>query len=410
MTDYISKYSVYIKFENQEVHINTTEISILYFIEDIFSYSVVGQFEFHDRQGIMEFGPLTGNEKIGIVYGVENDIERTFDIYKIDKLMPSWSNANGKENHISITFVDEMFYSLVGKQYSLSWKNKRASEIIKDISENILGNPKFHNWEDSIDILDYFYIPYWNPKMAIDWLTKRSRGTRSRKAGYLFYNDINGSNFYTIESLFMQKRLMDIGWNRSGFYLFEGETKHPYNRILGYEMSGIDNLSKREIKGSTLQGYDFDHKELLSNSYNYRNGIENFTLLGEKSLFPDISDSGFSHQLTGENNSRTMDNMYYDDWIKTYSMQQTLSIVVHGHEARYPGSLVEIEWPSSHKKEIYNKNFAGKYLVKSITHQFGQGRPFYRQKMILMKNAYEGSDNTDLIKSENSNLGVYQYD
>lgn len=83
------KYSVYLVIDGKEVSVMTAEIEQLYFIEDIFSYSVVGKLQFNDRQGILEFGPLTGNEKIGIIYGVAEDTERVFDIYKINRIIPS---------------------------------------------------------------------------------------------------------------------------------------------------------------------------------------------------------------------------------------------------------------------------------------------------------------------------------
>lgn len=410
MTDYISKFTVYIIFGDQTVNIETAAIEDLYFIEDIFSYSIVGKLQFNDRQGLLEFGPLTGNEKIGIVYGVDQDVERVFDIYKINRIIPSWSNANAKENFIEVVFVDDIFYKLTNRKYSKSWKNKKISKIVSDISTDILEMDNFDKWEDSIDNLECFYIPFWTPKKTIDWLIKRGRGSLSRKPGFLFYRNFRGLNFITLESLLQQSRLMEIGWDGSGFYRFEGSSKYPYNKIIGYEMSGLDNMGRMELKGATQKGYNFKKKKLINKKYTYDDGISQFTLLGERSLFTDISDSNVHNVITGESNERIIDNIYYDNWIKTYSMQQILSIVVHGHEQRYTGGLIEVEWPSSHEKEVYNKNYAGKYLVKSITHQFASGIPTYRQKMTLIKNAFEGSDNISLVKSINKNLGSYQYD
>ena len=120
MESQIGEYTVYLVIDGKEVNIMVTEIEQLYFIEDIFSYSMVGKLQFNDRQGIMEFGPLTGNEKLGIVYGVAEDTERVFDIYKINRIIPSWNNSDSKENFIEILFVDEMFYNLTNRQYSTS--------------------------------------------------------------------------------------------------------------------------------------------------------------------------------------------------------------------------------------------------------------------------------------------------
>lgn len=397
------KHSVYIIFDNEEINIRNDYIEQLYFIEDIFSYSIVGKLQFHDRQGIMEFGPLTGNEKIVVNYGVDYDTEKTFDIYKINRIIPSWSESDSTDNFIEILFVDEVFYSLTNREYSKSWKDIQYSEIVRFISNNMLSISNFVNFEESIESADYFYIPFWTPKKTLDWLLKRCRGVNSEKSGYLFYNNSEGHNFITLESLLKQGNLMNSD-KQGGVYSFKGKSLEDFNKILGYELSGIDNISRMYLKGGKRQGYDFSRKKFINQSYTYNDAISNYTLLGNRSLFEDISDSNVNSKNLGESEENIINNIYYNNWIKTYCMQQTMSIIVKGYEERHAGGLVEIEWPSTHEKEIYNKNLEGRYLVKSITHQFASGRPDYRQKMILMKNAYEDSDNTKLVKAKNKNL------
>ena len=143
MDSYITNFAVYIIIDGEEVYIDGGSIEYLYFIEDIFSYSIVGKMEFHDRQGILEFGPFTGNEKIGVIYKVDQEIEKQFYVYKINRIIPSWSNADTKENYIEIIFVDEMFYNLTNREYSISWKNKKASQIVSDIATNMLDVSNF---------------------------------------------------------------------------------------------------------------------------------------------------------------------------------------------------------------------------------------------------------------------------
>jgi hypothetical protein len=118
---YTEIYSVYITLQDQDFYIKVEDIEELYFIEDIFSYSMVGKIQFNDRFGIMEFGPVTGNEKIGIVYGVENDVEREFDVFKMSKIIPATASRNaGTNNYLEVIFVDSMFYDLSENHYSVS--------------------------------------------------------------------------------------------------------------------------------------------------------------------------------------------------------------------------------------------------------------------------------------------------
>jgi hypothetical protein len=98
--------------------------------------------------------------------------------------------------------------------------------------------------------------------------------------------------------------------------------------------------------------------------------------------------------------------MWYDNWIKQYCLQQTFSFLVVGHIDREPGTQIEVEWPSSSKDEKFNKQFIGRYLIKSITHQFGNNNDqFYIQKLVCIKNGYQDSDSIDLISAKKINLG-----
>ena len=404
---YTEIYAVRIQWQDKNYYIAVEDIEELYFIEDIFSYSMVGKIQFNDRNGIMEFGPVTGNEKIGISYGGERSTEKElkFDIFKMSKMIPSQTSLkSGTDNYIEIVFVDEMFYNLTQSQYSTSWKDTKYSKIIQDISEYALEIDSFEKFEESIEKAQFFYIPFWSPKQTIDWITKRISGIKSSNPGFLFYNNTKGSNFITLESLLKQNELMKIS-NNEGIYKTTSENIADINRILGYRLSGIDNHSKKELKGGIGFGYDFNRKKFLSYDHTYNKGINNFTLLGRKSLFPDISNKNTNIVFTGENTQKKIENIYNNEWIKRYAMQQTLTIMVEGHEERYAGGLIEIKWPSKDDEEEFNKNLGGNYLVKSITHQFVNGSPPFRQKMILIKNAYESSDNTELLNSKNKNLG-----
>lgn len=402
---YTGSFSVVIQADEEYI-INPIYVENLYFIEDIFSYSIVGKISFQDVQGIFEFLPLTGNEKITIKYGVDEEVQKVFDIYKVNRIIPSYTSAKPYENSIEMILVDENFYNLTNKQYSLSWKNTKYSDIVKDISENMVGIDQFKLWEDSVERADYFYMPYWSPKTAINWLIKRCSGLNFRQPGYLYYKNSQGMNFITIESLLQGKggKIEHSQDTPTGVYNFTGEGLNNLNEILGYRLSGIDNLSRLTLKGEHKKGFDFTRKKFLDESFDYNDGIDNLTLLGRYSLFKDISDTESFNDLTGESSETVINNLFYNNWFKKYSMQQTLSIIVPGHEERYAGGMINVQWPSLNDKELYNKNLNGKYLVKSITHQFDMGTPTYKQKMILIKNGYEDSDKEDLKKAVKKNI------
>ncbi|MBD3320693.1 MAG: hypothetical protein GF350_06320 [Chitinivibrionales bacterium] len=153
-------------------------------------------------------------------------------------------------------------------------------------------------------------------------------------------------------------------------------------------------------------GYDSSKKEFIVNTYTYKNVVKEHTVLGNKTLFPDYSNTDTQFINVQESDPTLIDNIYHNHWIKKYDIQQTFGIVVRGHENRYCGGMIEIIWPSKNMEtEIYNKNLGGYYIIKSITHSFsGYGTPAYKQKMVLIKNGYEDSDARALLKSTRKNV------
>ena len=104
--------------------------------------------------------------------------------------------------------------------------------------------------------------------------------------------------------------------------------------------------------------------------------------------------------MEGDNNIEALNNIYGNSFIKKYCLQQCLSIVVRGSEMRYAGAAIKIEWPSQTTNEVYNSTYDGYYLIKSITHSFKPYKnPAYRQKMVLIKNAFSDSIYPGLVQS-----------
>jgi hypothetical protein len=69
------EFTVVLSLDIGDVTLDASSVRQFYFIEDIFSFCVTGKIIFTDERGIFEFGPLTGNETISIVYGEEEDTE-----------------------------------------------------------------------------------------------------------------------------------------------------------------------------------------------------------------------------------------------------------------------------------------------------------------------------------------------
>jgi len=399
-------FTVSLLLDYGQITLQSDSINEIYFIEDIFSYCVTGKIQFVDKYGVLEFGPITGNESITISYGEENDIEKIFYIYKISKIQGDNTSEAGTTQKIDIFFTDHMFYNLNFLQFSKSWKNQTISDIIFDISTDILGVSKWQWKQTTLNSLPYFYTPYWTANTALNWLLERSKEAKSGKAGMCWYNNIKGTNLVSLDTLLSQKKLMTIGDDDDGIYVFKDDNYFLFNRILGWSISGIDNTALRKISGETLLGYNNESKIFLIKEKKYTDMLKEHTVLGKKSLFSDKSDYRNGFIQPSDDNIIDMETSYQHQWNKLYDMQQLVSITVRGHEERYCGGLIELKWPSLEKTtQVFNVNLQGKYLVKSITHYFsGDKTPSYLQKLVLIKNGYEDTDAIGLVKSTIKNM------
>ena len=399
-----SIFNVQIIIGNQPIILDNESIVSCFFIEDIFKSCMMGKLTFNDVYGLFEFGPFTGNEQIIITYGVDYEKNVIFDIWKVSKVTQTGVVEPVSKNMIEIQFVDPTFSSYTLRKYSRSWSDTTITTIMKYFVDHMLNISTPLNIEISSNKID-FVMPYWTTLQAMKYLSRKAKGIKSNSSGYLVYNNTENNGF-TTNILTLNYLFDDIGKTLdSTHYKFESNDVSMTNKILELWINGLDKTSTKGLRGGVWKGYDLFNKELLNKSYTYTEGIQNSVLLGKKSLYPNIDDLRTANVMLGENNLEDLEIVLYNDWVKKYCRQNVINIIVNGHEKRSAGKQIEIIWPSVSKSEKFNKGFGGRYLIKSITHYFGKGRPsVYTQRMVLLKNAYNNLDLTSLVKSTKSNI------
>jgi len=428
------------------IFLNAADIQQFYFIEDIFSFCMVGKMIIEDRFGIVEYGPLTGNERIMLSYGDEKSRRIVFNIIKISKVTMSSPTISTDGTQLAIYFVDTTYKNMTKKKFSKSWSNTNALTIMNDIivnmgeSEGDLNKILLKRYDDTDTNLS-LVMPYWTPMEAIQWINKRTKPKGSKTigknlGGYLYYNNTywdtnygtNKDNNFTaawksINSLFSEPANIKSDWKDPLVYVFSGGEKGGddptyVNKILDWRYGGIDYSYSKKLQGGRMLSFNFDGKTFIDRTYKYskkndKQGvnwgmIDTITLLGNKSLFVDISERDSNINITSEINTNILDNMFYHEWLRRYSVQQTLSIIVKGWEKRFAGKMIELNWPSSERtNKAGNENVKGPYLIKSITHNFGT-KQGYTQRIVLLKNAYYRSRNDSLIDATIKNTGIDQ--
>lgn len=419
-TDYVKKgqvqlekqiFAVSLLTEKQQIILNNSDINEFYFIEDIFKFCLIGTLSFNDRYNLMEFGPFTGNEKIAIVYAVgDKNREIVFDVWKIGKIQQIGTGINEEsESIITMHFVDPFFTGFILRRYSRSWSNELYSNIMRDILNNMVffkeGGLPF-NIEESDNKTD-FVIPYWTPQVALRWLMRRGKGKQSGTSGYLCFNNTrNGMshNLMTMNYL-LNDELKTID---PVAYSFSKAEVSGENKIIEWWINGIDRTSLGPIRGGVWKGYDFATKKLLNYENTYSDNADKTYCLGKKTLYRQIDDITSSNVVVGDSSNSLLGDISYNDWAKRYNMQFIMNIVVQGHEKRYAGQHIEIDWPSA-KRNVGSSNvnalLKGRYLIKSVTHSFSPDSSYpYRQRLVLIKNAYNEIESSYLYKVNKPNI------
>ena len=406
---YVGTLSVKIVIDESVVGvIDSKDIAECYFIEDIFSPCITGKLVFYDVYGLLEDGPFTGNEMISLVYGIEQDRELIFHIWNVKRIVQASEVNSTAESLFELHFVDQTYYNMFVQEFSRSFSEGTLyTDVVKHIFENMVGrrseNLKIEKSKNALH--ENWAMPYWSPIEGISWLLKKSVGVESGTSGYVFYNNTDGgfrTNVYTLNYLFSGNNVID-----AQDYIFEGENEETPNKIYEWWISGIDKgAMKTGVFGGSFKGFNPHTKKLLENKWSFSNGVANTMIMGKKSFLPDISDLSSSIQL-GSHTEEELLNELYDKWLKKYTIQFAVNIVLPGNERRYAGHQIQVRWPSRDTvQKKWQRQLEGKYLVKSITHSFiGSERSNinYMQRIILLKNGFQDSNSKALLSSTKIN-------
>lgn len=406
---YTGTLTVKIVVDQRQVGIiDSQDIVDCYFVEDIFSFCLTGKLAFYDVYGLLERGPFTGNEMVSFVYGIEEDREIIFHIWKVNVIQTSETNPTA-ENLIECYIVDSAFYKMMVTKFSRSFEAEtKYTDVVKHLLQHMVGwRNKNIQMEPSKNTLpDNWVMPYWNVSQSINWLLKRAVGQESGTSGYLCYNNTYNHwspNVRTLNWLFGEDNVID-----DKDYIFEGNNPDTQNKIFEWWLSGIDKSTMKTVRGGKFRGFDKSSKKLIQQDWTFSSGVASTVLLGRKAILPDISDANSIQKMMGDTTLVELQNTSYNDWVKRYSLQNAMNIILLGNEKRYAGMQIQIRWPSMDQKhQKWQKQLEGKYLIKSITHSFigrYKSNVNYMQRIVLLKNGFQNSSSQVLLNATKMNV------
>ena len=194
----------YIITGKDKTNIKMLMVEMSYY-EDIFKGITSGSILINDSISLIDRLGMSGFDYLKLKFSKnmagEYSTEKYFRIYRVSERI---LNNNVSETY-TLNFCSEELMLSEQTKISKSYSNKKISEIVYDIlSEKLKIDNRYISMQETEGLYD-FVIPYKKPFEAINWLSNYAKPIGKDGADFLFYENSEGFNFYSLQSLFSQK-------------------------------------------------------------------------------------------------------------------------------------------------------------------------------------------------------------
>lgn len=380
--------------------------------EDIFNNSVSGHLMVSDALGLIPNFKLNGTETIKVKFKKDakesRGVDRSFRVYKISDRY--FNPTNGYENY-KINFCSEELLLSEKYRVSKSYKKEYVSNIVNDVLNNLskIGSKKKVYIEETTGTYD-FTLPNKKIFETVNWLTTYALPKSKTGADMLFFENVDGYWFKSLQSLYDQKPLTTYYYNPKNI---SQEMEQKFKNIM--ELDILDSFDVlRSISGGTFANRlitidpltrtktttDFDYNKYFSKSttMNKASVTNNYKDTLGKTLFdspPGNLESGSFRLMVS--NSKHKDNPYLkskpgsvksnffiEDSIPNRAAQLTLSnysrvkITIPGNAQLSVGMTLQVSVPkmgattytkvNNPVKRTEDPILSGKYLITAVRH------------------------------------------
>lgn len=386
------------------VDLTNSIISVDYF-EDILSPCITVVANIMTTGSLLNSLPVRGGERVAIGFRTlfgdfDLDEEKTLYVIKVGNITPDSTSEMITLHMVSREAITNET-SRCQKRYKGNIKN-----TVEDILKKTLLTDKYKSSNIEQTANSYSFIGnYKKPFHILTWLCPKampmgSGGASGKNAkgvgGFLFYENIDGFNFRSIDSLVSptnsEINSSDLKKIKKYTYTQVTEDAKISNefKILNYTFDkNIDLLKSLRVGMYANRTYfaDFYNHILQEYDYNLKNEIKN--TLGSDSTLPvwdaisssisrimfRVSDSGVSSNEITQNSGRDVADMS-----KSYSrynilFSQSLNMVVPCNITLKVGDIINAEFPKINRSDIKrsDEQQSGFYLIKEVRHHFEGG-------------------------------------
>ena len=350
--------------------------------EDMTSNCMSGSILIEDSVNLICNFPIIGQEKLIVSYNNPGlkPREYTFYVYKPDKISNKEGNDKVQLYNLLFTSIELIKDQITNISRSLKGK---TSDIIYNIltQEWGLNYKGKYNIEES-ETVNSFVSPNWNPFKLINFFTQRSVPLNKKCPTYLFYQNMEGYNFVSYESL-LSKGVADSWYyaltETNDGYDIDTKAKNVNSYFVERWIDTIDNSKKGLYSGKYIE-VDIASKKLINNRYDYIKDFELFPSLYPNKLLPQVNNFGYSLNLDNKditlvyNNSIDKDEKKFRRWVLLrdawLSQLKAISVVVEKtlNSDIKIGDIVNFNIPSREPTDNnikYADYLNGKFLIWS---------------------------------------------
>ncbi len=369
---------------------------------EIFNTTLHGELVIKDSNDFIQNLPLIGEEFLKIEFKKNGINERTTLLFYIYSLVDKIKRSDNSFEYV-LNFCSLELLTNRGESISESFINIEVSDMVNKILSRITKKKIYV--EETSTKMNYI-APNISPFEIINYMTSRTISKKFSNSGsFVFYEDFNGFNFKTIDSMLISTPVATYTFEHKTFITTdinnELYTISKWKVDQHYDI--LDNLNKG--------GYGINTKVL--NPFTRKYTSKTFNVLTEED-YKNINnlDNNYKNALHDNNtflftnapNNINKFRMSYNDYNKEHIIGQRyvqLNLISNGYKliAQIPGNL-EINIGNvinlEHKNHSVDKRetdlyLSGKYLITAIKYEFSNTE--FQMFIEIIKDSYDNNHN-----------------
>ena len=416
---------------------NVVDLSMAYtalsLFEDIFSSSMSGLVVISDTNNILMNLPVTGQDYLSMKIVTpsleKSPIDYTQTVFAVNKI-DTRIDADGTQV-FQLHFISPELLRNERVRISKSYES-----TISNMVYDALNNAKYINTNKEIFLeetkgIRKIVVPNSHPFDFIKKLAREAESKEYNSPHYLFYENIFGIHFRSIESLYRQASIGSYHAGDLGFHITEGgKIEEEYARVLDYSIDSNNDtlanvvggmLASKIITHDIVQKkYDINRHDYFQDFYKYKRVNYNSTMK-DNPIYSEVPLDTFGNNLGNFDESRihlhptstindkdashyTSDSelLYESNAIpETLLSRQakfmelnagtSINMQIKGNTTIACGDIVEFDMPivgKSHGKGDSDIYYSGRYLISKLRHIFQPSSNNHEIALTLVKDSF----------------------